>query len=100
MKCLLSTSSSFICLDWFLLPNFVQVNNVGTNIRKPTIEYKFEEFTHVMSTNFESAYHNAQLAHPLLKASRNGNVIFVSSVAGVVAISSGTPYAASKGILP
>ena len=50
-----------------------------------------------MSTNFESAYHNTQLAHPLLKASGKGNVIFVSSVAGVVAIRSGTPYAASKG---
>ena len=76
------------------------MNNVGTNIRKPTVDYTSEEFTHIMSTNFESAYHNTQLAHPLLKASGKGNVIFVSSVAGVVAIHSGTPYAASKGTFP
>ncbi|KAH7433148.1 hypothetical protein KP509_07G056300 [Ceratopteris richardii] len=52
-----------------------------------------------MSTNFESAYHNAQLAHPLLKATGQGNVVFVSSVAGVTAIRSGTLYAASKGAI-
>lgn len=77
----------------------ILVNNVGTNIRKPTVEYTAEDFKHIMSTNFESAYHLAQLAHPLLKASGKGNVIFVSSVAGVVAIRSGTLYAASKGAM-
>lgn len=77
----------------------ILVNNVGTNIRKPTVEYTAEDFMHIMSTNFESAYHFAQLAHPLLKASGKGSVIFVSSVAGVVAIRSGTLYAASKGAM-
>lgn len=77
----------------------ILVNNVGTNLRKPTVEYTAEDFSHIMSTNFESAYHNAQLAHPLLKASGKGSVVFVSSVAGVVAIRSGTLYAASKGAI-
>ncbi|MCO5594779.1 hypothetical protein L7F22_048812, partial [Adiantum nelumboides] len=74
----------------------IMVNNVGTNIRKPTVEYTAEDLSHIMSTNFESAYHNAQLAHPLLKASGKGNVVFVSSIGGVVAIRSGSLYAASK----
>lgn len=50
-----------------------------------------------MNTNFESVYHLCQLAHPLLKASGAGSIVLISSVAGVVAISSGSVYAATKG---
>lgn len=50
-----------------------------------------------MSTNFDSAFHISQLAHPLLKASGKGNIVFISSVAGVQAVNSGSIYAASKG---
>ncbi|KAL6123667.1 PREDICTED: tropinone reductase homolog [Fragaria vesca subsp. vesca] len=72
------------------------VNNVGTNIRKPTTEYTFEEYSKVMSTNLESTYHLCQIAHPLLKGSGAGSVVFISSVAGLVSLGSGTIYAASK----
>lgn len=53
-----------------------------------------------MSTNLESAYHLCQLAHPLLKASGAGNIVFMSSVAGVVSIGGnvGSVYAATKGV--
>ncbi|KAK1297960.1 hypothetical protein QJS10_CPB14g00676 [Acorus calamus] len=77
----------------------ILVNNVGTNIRKPTVEYAAEEFSLLMNTNFESAYHMCQIAHPQLKASGRGSIVFISSVAGVVAIPSGTVYAACKGAL-
>ncbi|XXG66336.1 hypothetical protein AAC387_Pa05g3839 [Persea americana] len=77
----------------------ILINNVGTNIRKPTIDYTDEDFTRVMTTNFESAYHLVQLAHPLLKASGMGSIVSISSVAGVVAIRSGTIYAATKGAM-
>ncbi|CAI5960904.1 unnamed protein product [Closterium sp. NIES-65] len=83
------------------------INNVGTNIRKPTVEYSLSDFHHVWGTNFESAYHLCQLAHPLLKAAAsagatdgtakgNVSIVFNSSVAGVVAIRSGTLYGATK----
>ena len=52
-----------------------------------------------MATNFESAYHLSQLAHPLLKASSAGSIVFVSSVCGVVSINTGSIYGASKGNL-
>lgn len=81
-----------------MLPNFLQVNNVGTNIRKPTVEFSAEEYSFLMATNLESAFHLCQLAHPLLKASGMGSIVFISSVAGVVALSSGSVYAAAKGI--
>lgn len=72
---------------------------MGTNIRKPTLEYTAEEYTLLLSTNFESTYHLCQLAHPLLKASGGGSIVFISSVAGLLNISSGSIYAASKGEL-
>ncbi|CAA7398097.1 unnamed protein product [Spirodela intermedia] len=77
----------------------ILVNNAGTNTRKPTVDYSAEEYSHIMSTNLDSAFHLCQLSHPLLKASGEGSVVFISSVAGLVAIASGSIYAATKGAL-
>lgn len=57
-----------------------------------------EDLSFLTATNFESAYHLSQLAHPLLKASGAGNIILVSSVCGVLSTNLGTIYAATKGI--
>ncbi|MCD7452315.1 hypothetical protein HAX54_016147 [Datura stramonium] len=35
----------------------LMINNVGTNIWKPTVEYTAEEYGHMMATNLESSYH-------------------------------------------
>ncbi|KAL1327300.1 hypothetical protein HN51_037361 [Arachis hypogaea] len=74
----------------------ILVNNVGTNIRKPTIEYTVEEYSKIMITNLDSAYHLCQLAYSILKASGNGNIVFISSVASTTNVGSGSLYAASK----
>jgi len=74
----------------------ILVNNVGTNIRKKTPEYTAEEVGFLMNTNLLSAYHLCQLAFPLLKASGGGNVINVSSVAGLVHVRSGSVYGMTK----
>jgi Tropinone reductase 1 len=69
----------------------VLINNVGTNVRKPTVEYTQEEYDHLMDVNLKSTYHLCQLAHPLLKkAAGRSCVVNVGSVAGVTAIKSGT----------
>jgi Tropinone reductase 1 len=39
----------------------------------------------------------SQIAHPLLKESGAGSVVFISSVAGLLHIGSGSIYGASKG---
>ena len=71
---------------------------MGTTRAKPTLEYTAEDFSFLMSTNLESAYHLSQLAYPLLKASEAGSIVFISSVAGVVATSTGgSIYSAAKG---
>ncbi|CAH1445330.1 unnamed protein product [Lactuca virosa] len=77
----------------------ILINNVGTSIVKPTIEYTAEEYSTLMGTNFESCYHMSQLAHPLLKASGVGNIVFISSVAGLVHASVGSIYSATKGAM-
>jgi Tropinone reductase 1 len=64
---------------------------------KETIEHTFEDYSTIMSTNIESPYHLCQLAHPLLKASGVASIVFISSVAGVIALPYVSGYAASKG---
>lgn len=83
---------------YFLFLQFVmQVNNAGTNIDKPTLEYSADEYSFIMSTNLESAYNMCQLAHPLLRASGSASIVFISSVSGVIAEVSGSIYGMTKG---
>ncbi|KAK1588202.1 hypothetical protein Q3G72_020913 [Acer saccharum] len=77
----------------------ILINNVGTNVVKATEEYNEEDFSFLMATNFESAYHLSQLAHPLLKASKAGSIVFMSSVCGVVSVTGGSIYGATKGAM-
>lgn len=76
----------------------VLINNVGTNVRKPTLEYTDADFQFVFAANLQSAFCLAQAFHPLLKASPHGGVIlFNSSVAGgPTAMRSGSLYAMTK----
>ncbi|KAJ6883581.1 hypothetical protein NC652_030731 [Populus alba x Populus x berolinensis] len=74
------------------------VNNAGTNIYKATLDYTAEDFTSLMDTNLQSAFHLSQLAHPLLKASGAGKIVFMSSITSVVSVNTQYPlYSASKG---
>jgi Tropinone reductase 1 len=75
------------------------INNVGTNIRKPTTAYSEEEFRYVMETNLESAWGLCQLAHPLLQASGAGSIINISSVAGLTHVRTGAIYGMTKAAL-
>jgi Tropinone reductase 1 len=76
-----------------------QVNNAGTAIRKSAMEHSAEEYSFLMATNLESAYHLCLLAHPLLKASGSGSIVFISSIAGVVGLFSGPIYGMTKASL-
>ncbi|TQD76640.1 hypothetical protein C1H46_037830 [Malus baccata] len=59
---------------------------------KPTTEYTSEEYSSLIATNLESTYRLSQLV-PLLKASGQGSIVFISSAAGMADIGSGTIYA-------
>jgi len=61
------------------------------------VDFTSEDYSFIMNTNFESGFHLSQLAHPLLKASGAGSVVFISSITGVLALEGLSLYAASKG---
>ncbi|KAJ6362978.1 hypothetical protein OIU78_003215 [Salix suchowensis] len=75
------------------------VNNAATVVSKDSTEVTAEDMANTLGTNVEASYNLCQLAHPLLKASGNGSIVFISSVAAVVALPTLTIYGASKGAL-
>ncbi|KAL5742702.1 hypothetical protein ACOSP7_029434 [Xanthoceras sorbifolium] len=77
----------------------ILVNNAGVALAKETTEVTTEDFSNLMCTNFESGYHLCQLGHALLKASGNGNIVFISSVAGLIATPNSSLYASTKGAI-
>lgn len=77
----------------------ILVNNVGTNIRKASVDYSKEETQTVWKTNFHSMFDLTMKCYPLLKRNPgepSSSVINIGSIAGVTCIKSGTPYAATK----
>ncbi|RVW56597.1 Tropinone reductase-like, chloroplastic [Vitis vinifera] len=77
----------------------ILINNAAITIQKPTVEVTAEEFSTIMATNFESVYHLSQIAHPLLKASGAGSIVFISSVCGIVAHKNISAYSVTKGAM-
>ncbi|XP_060202014.1 tropinone reductase homolog isoform X4 [Lycium barbarum] len=75
----------------------ILINNAGTLIRKPATEFNEEDYSILMKTNFEASHHISQIAHPVLKASGSGSIVFISSVAGLVALPTNSMYSATKG---
>ena len=77
----------------------ILVNNVGMNIRAPTLDYPMESLRQLMAANLESAFGMSQLMHPLLRASR-GSIVNVSSIASRTIVRMSTAaYAMTKGAL-
>lgn len=74
----------------------ILVNNVGSNIRKRTLEYSDEELRFLIATNLLSVYFMCREAYPLLKQSGQAAIVNVSSVAGLTHVRTGGPYAMSK----
>lgn len=74
----------------------ILVNNVATNIRKPVTDYSQVEYDKIMSTNLHSIFDLCKIAFPLLKLSQQGNVINISSVAGLTYLRTGAIYAMTK----
>lgn len=77
----------------------ILVNNVGTNIRKATTDYTPEEYDYVMNTNLRSAFDLSRALQPLLKESEQGNVVNVTSVAGLTHVKTGAIYGMTKAAL-
>ncbi|PKA57747.1 Tropinone reductase like [Apostasia shenzhenica] len=76
------------------------INNAAGGPFKKVLEYTEEDYSSIMATNLEAAFHLSQLSHPLLKASgRQAAVVFISSIAGQLAAPLNSVYSATKGAL-
>lgn len=77
----------------------VLVNNVGVNIRRPTLDATPADWEAIVATNVTSAWELARAAHPWL-VREGGSVINVSSVAALRSVRTSTAiYAMTKGAM-
>jgi NAD(P)-dependent dehydrogenase (short-subunit alcohol dehydrogenase family) len=76
----------------------ILINNAGINIRKPIEEMEVEEWDTMMRVNVRSVFLGIKHALPLMRKQRNGSIINMSSICGLVGHKY-TPeaYTASKG---
>ncbi|KAG6482056.1 noroxomaritidine/norcraugsodine reductase-like [Zingiber officinale] len=77
----------------------ILVNNAGTAIIKPAMEQTLEDFKFLISTNLESAFHLSQLSYPLLRDCGGGSIVFITSIAGNIALEDLSVYASTKGAM-
>ena len=80
-------------------PLHVLVNNVGTNIRKKTLEYSDDEVDTLMRTNLISAFDLTRGLHPLLCMAGGASVVNVASTNGLTYARTGAPYSMTKAAL-
>lgn len=66
---------------------------------KPAVDFSDEDYSLCMSTDFEPSFHLSQLTYPLHKASGNGNIVFISSAAGLVTVQYTALYARTTGAM-
>lgn len=74
----------------------ILVNNAGTNLRKLTLDYQSEETRKLFEINIFSVFELCRSLFPAMAKNGNASIINVASVAGVVDVASGTPYAMTK----
>ena len=72
------------------------VNNVGTNIRKKSVEYTADEYDKIMDTNLKAAFELTKNLYTYLKKSKDGSVVSIASVSGLASTSSGVIYGMTK----
>ena len=77
----------------------ILVNNVGTNIRKKIPDYSEDEYQFLLDTNLTSAFDLSRQALPYLRKSAQGNVVHITSVAGLTHVRTGAVYGMTKAAL-
>lgn len=72
------------------------INNVGTNVRRPFVDYTPAEYEQLFAVNLFSVIEMCRGAYPLLRAASQAAVVNVGSVAGRFDVGTGAPYALTK----
>lgn len=77
----------------------ILVNNVGSNLRKPTLEYTEAQWRELFEVNVYSAFDLSRLAHRWLTRHASSAIVNVGSVSGMTHVRTGSPYGMSKAAL-
>jgi Tropinone reductase 1 len=77
----------------------IVVNNVGTNVRKPTLDYTEAEYRFLIDTNLVTPFEVCRLAHPHLAEHGSAAIVNVGSVSGLTHVRTGSPYGMTKAAL-
>jgi NAD(P)-dependent dehydrogenase (short-subunit alcohol dehydrogenase family) len=75
----------------------ILINNAGTNLRKPALEFTPEEWQRVLQVNLSAPFLCAQALAPQMLERGWGRVVNISSMLGLVGLGERPPYTAAKG---
>lgn len=73
----------------------ILVNNVGTNLRRPSSDYTDDEIRTLFATNLDSAFDLSRQCVGVM-SDRETAIVNVASVAGLTHLCTGAPYAMTK----
>ncbi len=74
----------------------ILINNAGIGNYKPFTETTLEDFDTMMHSNLRSGFVFSHAVLPTFVQQRSGNIVFVSSVAGLAGVANESIYCASK----
>jgi len=74
----------------------ILINNAGTNIRKPALDFREDEWDTVLNTNLKGTFFCSQAVAKTMADAGGGKIINISSAAGGKAVPWLTPYSVSK----
>jgi gluconate 5-dehydrogenase len=75
----------------------ILVNNAGRNIRKPFVEFTWDEWDAVVNTNLKGGFFVSQVIVPGMLSRKYGRIINIGSVTTAFGYAGIVPYCASRG---
>ncbi|WP_455382069.1 SDR family NAD(P)-dependent oxidoreductase [Salinispira pacifica] len=75
----------------------ILVNNAGMNIRKPFLDFSWEEWDRILDTNLKGSFFVTQALAPAMMEQRYGRIVNIGSVTTAFGYAGIIPYCASRG---
>lgn len=74
----------------------ILVNNAGISARDPLLQYKPEDFEHIMDVNVTAVFNGCRAVAPIMKEQGGGSIINTSSMVSIYGQPAGVGYPTSK----
>jgi len=75
----------------------VLITAAGHQIRRPALEFKFNEWDDVIKTNLYGSFFTAQEVAKIMTQNESSRIIFISSLTSEIGLPNMAPYVASRG---